>query len=1187
MRLTVSKLVGIEGDPQTWVPAKKPSVKHISAPYYGWEFKALGFSYRRQTLVWSESMNKKIQALVLNGSTETLDVFTGTSSEVNGLVVDWMSDNVYWSDALYNWVIMAPLRKYSSDRVYRIVVQDGLDNPHGLAVYPKYNWLFLSDWGLRPRIERMDLLGNKRQVIVDTDVVQPRGMVIDMAKLRLYWVDSAKETVESVYLEGVGFHRNVIKIDKGKQMFDLAVFNDYVFLTEQSQGLLKVIRQDSNEDIVSFTLGNVPYGIIMYDEDQQPGQPGECETTGCDQMCLDDPLTGPQCLCGEGYDILDDKKTCVLRKQLTHPSHMYAIGVAICMYPANIADMSLDNVSLTSQCFLSDRYGYLALTFDAENNRLYYSGNYTSTIYSIPLETGSKASVVASATGSVRGLALDWVLGVLYWTDSTYAHIKVARKDGRFQRVLLEKDVNNPLGIAVHPHRGKIYWTDIGFQPDVMPKVEMANMDGSEREIILKDNLGQPNHMFIDYNIDKLYWADSILNHIREYDLTTRALKVFYQQASVKFYGLSLYKDYLLWTDTDDMNGIHIARMDTERKVRGIIHPNYGEAADIITFDKLLQPNFTSPCRNITNGRRRCGQLCLPSGADNFTCSCGLGFYLNDDFKCSLVKHSNDNFLIVNDAYQRNMYQVDAKSGVISALSQGEEHEPIAIEFDSHPLHKILYWSDNTVHVIRRKPMEDTKAYSFLNLPEDSVVDGLALDPVNRLLFYTDTGRDQISVATLDTTPVRHAVIMRDGLDQPRDIVVSSPNAMIYWSDWGDNASISEASMNGDDRRVIVSFNRSAWPNGLAIDVKGQALYWADAHNNEIGMYHLDTGSQRILLMEPAAHYFGLFVMGDFLYVTDWKRRYVARMHKLGGELMRFGEDKFTKLYGVTGYNSSEVIIGRGTCSNQTRCSNTSICVPDAPTTFVCICIDGYIRVGPHCEIVRTTTNTTTTATTTTSNSTTTPATKNTTDIATTLPPNTTTSTITKIQNPTTANTITATTTTHIITSTRDNSLHWFTDTSNTTTTTDSDNDSGNNSGDKGGDKSGDKSSDKSGKTGEGLGPRHGGNHENRGDDETNVKTGIIVASVLVGIAVLVAVLVAAGLYYSRRSSYQVPHTRLTEDRTTMPSDSSPSASSRVTYAHHNSAESVHFDEGFENPTYDVTMAMLSAQHEEAKQPAD
>ena len=64
-------------------------------------------------------------------------MFTGTSPEVNGIVVDWLSNNVYWTDALYNWVAMAPLEMYSTDRIYKIVVQQGLDNPHGLACDPR------------------------------------------------------------------------------------------------------------------------------------------------------------------------------------------------------------------------------------------------------------------------------------------------------------------------------------------------------------------------------------------------------------------------------------------------------------------------------------------------------------------------------------------------------------------------------------------------------------------------------------------------------------------------------------------------------------------------------------------------------------------------------------------------------------------------------------------------------------------------------------------------------------------------------------------------------------------------------------------------------------------------------------------------------------------------------------------
>ena len=72
-----------------------------------------------------------------------------------------------------------------------------------------------------------------------------------------------------------------------------------------------------------------------------------------------------------------------------------------------------------------------------------------------------------------------------------------------------------------------------------------------------------------------------------------------------------------------------------------------------------------------------------------------------------------------------------------------------------------------------------------------------------------------------------------------------------------------------------------------------------------------------------------------------------------------------------------------------------------------------------------------------------------------------------------------------------------------------------------------------------------------------------------------------------RRRGYNVPHTRLTEEKgrrgsargsTVSTSSSSTVHSSKVTYARHNSNDSVQLDEGFENPTYGVTMAMLTDQ---------
>jgi hypothetical protein len=66
----------------------------------------------------------------------------------------------------------------------------------------------------------------------------------------------------------------------------------------------------------------------------------------------------------------------------------------------------------------------------------------------------------------------------------------------------------------------------------------------------------------------------------------------------------------------------------------------------------------------------------------------------------------------------------------------------------------------------------------LLLLIADSIVDGLAVDSQNHLLFYTDTGRDVICAVTTSSFPVKHTVLVKghEGMDEPRDIVLSPPD---------------------------------------------------------------------------------------------------------------------------------------------------------------------------------------------------------------------------------------------------------------------------------------------------------------------------------------------------------------------------------------------------------------------------
>ena len=55
----------------------------------------------------------------------------------------------------------------------------------------------------------------------------------------------------------------------------------------------------------------------------------------------------------------------------------------------------------------------------------------------------------------------------------------------------------------------------------------------------------------------------------------------------------------------------------------------------------------------------------------------------------------------------------------------------------------------------------------------------------------------------------------------------------MFWSDWGKNAKIERAYMDGTNRHVIID-THIGWPNGLALDPQYEKIYWCDAKTDRI-----------------------------------------------------------------------------------------------------------------------------------------------------------------------------------------------------------------------------------------------------------------------------------------------------------------------------------------------------------------
>ncbi|XP_052265927.1 low-density lipoprotein receptor-related protein 4-like [Dreissena polymorpha] len=936
LKIGVSRIVGIEGDPTVWVPSGNVQVRHISAPHHGWQFKALAYNWADQTLYWSEATNRKIQGLKLNGTTETETLFTGTSSMVEGLAVDWISNNIYWADSLYDWIMIGSM--YTNPG-YKIVVRDGLTGPSGVAVHPEKGYLFWTDTGAFSKIEVSDLFGQNRHVIVDTDIQHPRGITIDFSDDTLYWVDSKKDTVECAGFNGN--NRRVVAHQAGTIFFGIAVYDKYVFVTEQMQGHLRVYDKLSGNNEINYQLGYVPDGIVMYDETRQPGNTSACDAKGCAQICINDPLAGPVCRCGEKHRLAEDGVSCLVEPGFTIPSHMYGIGDAICQYPVNLPDMSLTNVSLESQCFQRGRRGHYGLAFNARTHELFYTENITGSIGRINIDNDLGDTII-KGVGDVQAMVLDWETGNLFWTDRTYNHISMARSDGMYPTVVIS-GLDLPIGIAVHPERGLLFWTEQNATKGIF----VASMDGSNKRVLVdQDEVGTPNHLYLDYSADRLYWADSGLYSVKYVELNNSQVFTIYDsvETMATFNGISFYKDYLIWTDKDDVkNGIHAARLDKQEKVRGILHPGSGLASQLITFDINNQPEMTSACAD--NGF--CEHICIPTSNETYICACGVGYTLDDNLRTCSSYVKFDNYVVAVDSYQKQIYQLDLTSGDVSAIPLSQSYKGVAL--DIHKVTGRLYWTDNSMGVIVTSNIDGSDETIFRKLPNDSISDGLAVDHVNQLLFYTCTHYDVIMVASL-SNPAIYRTIVNESLDEPRDIIVNSETGRIYWTDWGLEPKIETATMDGGNRSVVHRPDNGSWPNALALDTNTMMLYWIDAKTEIIGRIDLVTLKNRAIYSEPRAHFFGLALLDGYLYVTDWFRKYVTRININGGNtLEQIGPSKFARLNGVAGFKKSTVKTVFSKCL-QIDCSN--LCLPVSDSDYKCACSDeGKNGIIPCAEL--------------------------------------------------------------------------------------------------------------------------------------------------------------------------------------------------------------------------------------------
>uniref|UniRef100_A0A3B4GLW1 Nidogen 2 n=1 Tax=Pundamilia nyererei TaxID=303518 RepID=A0A3B4GLW1_9CICH len=216
------------------------------------------------TLLYAQG--QKIGALPLNGTrldesrSKTLLALHG--SIVVGIAYDCKENQVYWTDLSARSINRASMVSGAEPEV---LINTNLVSPEGLAVDVKRRLMFWVD-STPDVIERANLDGSGRRTLFDTDLVNPRAIIVVSSTGTLYWTDWNREApkIESSSVDGQ--NRQVIVSDgiglPNALTYDSA--SEQICWADAGTKRLECISSDGSGRRVIHANLNYPFSMVYY-----------------------------------------------------------------------------------------------------------------------------------------------------------------------------------------------------------------------------------------------------------------------------------------------------------------------------------------------------------------------------------------------------------------------------------------------------------------------------------------------------------------------------------------------------------------------------------------------------------------------------------------------------------------------------------------------------------------------------------------------------------------------------------------------------------------------------------------------------------------------------------------------------------------------------------------------------------
>ncbi|XP_078326557.1 low-density lipoprotein receptor-related protein 2-like isoform X2 [Crassostrea virginica] len=214
----------------------------------------------------------------------------------------------------------------------------------------------------------------------------------------------------------------------------------------------------------------------------------------------------------------------------------------------------------------------------------------------------------------------------------------------------------------------------------------------------------------------------------------------------------------------------------------------------------------------------------------------------------------------------------------------------------------------------------------------------IAFDYVSNNIYWCDPLLQWIAMKpAYNLNNTIYKVILQNDLNYPEGLTLDPVNRLMFFSDNGPNPRIEKAFLDGQDREVILSVGLLK-VIALSVDVSNKKLYWIDNGKQTLECSNYDGSSRRVIRLVNGSPYRDIIYFQNILHVVSSTQKRLHGYDVASGSWLY--SRKFTNQtpYAITVYYAETVGTYNDPCSTI-ACGHMCVNAKLGPR---CLCAEGF-----------------------------------------------------------------------------------------------------------------------------------------------------------------------------------------------------------------------------------------------------